>query len=249
MPGVIIHELSHHIFCIIFSAKVIDVCYYNFKDSSGYVLHEQPKHLYQNVLISTAPFLINSLIGGLIAYPTIINKLSTLGLLSLNWQDFFRMMISISIGMILINWAIRKGYIENLDDNEIVDIDYNHKNDEYNSEYNLAFHLCIIGIAILIGVILKEILSLISLFFSEEVAVLVKSFPVFPLCMIGGFVVQKISEKRNLSRRLKLWRIRRRSTKSINSALRASISIFRRRKRPNPLAMTWMSADLDLVNF
>ena len=43
--------------------------------------------------------------------------------------------------MILINWAIRKGYIENLDDNKIVDIDYNHKNDESNSEYNLAVHL------------------------------------------------------------------------------------------------------------
>ena len=99
MPGVIIHELSHHIFCIIFSAKVIDVCYYNFKDSSGYVLHEQPKHLYQNVLISTAPFLINSFIGGLVAYTTIINKLSALGLLSLNWQDLLWIIISISIGM------------------------------------------------------------------------------------------------------------------------------------------------------
>ena len=99
MPGVIIHELSHHIFCIIFSAKVIDVCYYNFKDSSGYVLHEQPKHLYQNLLISTSPFLKNSFIAGLVAYPTIINKLSTLGLLSLNWQDFLRIIFSISIGM------------------------------------------------------------------------------------------------------------------------------------------------------
>ena len=99
LPGVIIHELSHHIFCIIFSAKVIDVCYYNFKDSSGYVLYEQPKHLYQNILISTAPFLINSFIGVLVAYPTIVNKLSMLGLLSLNWQDFLNIILSISIGM------------------------------------------------------------------------------------------------------------------------------------------------------
>ena len=99
LPGVIIHELSHHIFCIIFSAKVIDFCYYNFKDSSGYVLYEQPKHLYQNILISTSPFLINSFIGVLVAYPTIVNKLSNLGLLSLNWQDFVRIIISISIGM------------------------------------------------------------------------------------------------------------------------------------------------------
>ena len=99
MPGVIIHELSHHLFCIIFKAKVIEVRYYNFKDSSGYVLHHRPKHMYQDVLISTAPFFMNSFVGGLVAYPTIINKLSITGLASINWQDFLRVIISISIGM------------------------------------------------------------------------------------------------------------------------------------------------------
>ena len=98
MPGVFIHELSHHLFCIIFRAKVIDVCYYNFKDSSGYVLHNRPKHLYQDILISTAPFFLNSFLGGLVAYPTIINKLSTTGLVSLNLEDILRIIISISIG-------------------------------------------------------------------------------------------------------------------------------------------------------
>ena len=99
MPGVVTHELSHHIFCIIFNAKVIKVCYYNFKDSSGYVRHERPKHLYQDVLIAVAPFFLNTFFGGLVAYPTIINKLPSLGLLSLNWQDILRIIISISIGM------------------------------------------------------------------------------------------------------------------------------------------------------
>ncbi|MDA9745948.1 metalloprotease family protein [Prochlorococcus sp. AH-736-K20] len=99
MPGVITHELSHHIFCIIFNAKVIKVCYYNFKDSSGYVRHERPKHLYQDVLIAVAPFFLNTFLGGLIAYPTIIYKLGTLGLLSLNWRDISILMISISVGM------------------------------------------------------------------------------------------------------------------------------------------------------
>ena len=99
MPGVVTHELSHHIFCIIVNAKVIKVCYYNFKDSSGYVRHERPKHLYQDVLIAVAPFFLNSFLGGLVAYPTIINKLPTLGLLSLNWRDILRIIISISIGM------------------------------------------------------------------------------------------------------------------------------------------------------
>ena len=99
MPGVVTHELSHHIFCIIFNVKVIKVCYYNFKDSSGYVRHERPKHLYQDVLIAIAPFFLNTFIGSLVAYPTIINKFSTLGLLSLNWPDILRIIIAISICM------------------------------------------------------------------------------------------------------------------------------------------------------
>ena len=86
-------------FCIIFGAKVINVCYYNFKDSSGYVLHNRPKHLYQDILIATAPFFVNSFLGGLLAYPTIINKLSITGLVNFNWTDILRIIISISIGM------------------------------------------------------------------------------------------------------------------------------------------------------
>ena len=99
MPGVIAHEISHHIFCILFNAKVIDVCYYNFKESSGYVLHNKPKHLYQNIVISTAPFFFNSFLGALVSYSSIIKKLSISGLVSLNWQDVLRLIISISIGM------------------------------------------------------------------------------------------------------------------------------------------------------
>ena len=99
MPGVIIHELSHHFFCILFSAKVTNICYYNFRDSSGYVIHERPKYLFQDVLIATAPFFINSLLGILVSYPTIVNKLSRLGLTGLNWHDVLRIIISISIGM------------------------------------------------------------------------------------------------------------------------------------------------------
>jgi len=78
---------------------VIKVCYYNFKDSSGYVRHERPKHLYQDVLIAIAPFFLNTVLGSLVAYPTIINKFSKLGLISLNWRDILSMIISISIGM------------------------------------------------------------------------------------------------------------------------------------------------------
>ena len=71
MPGIIFHELSHHLVCIIFRAKVTDVCYYNFRESSGYVHYLRPNHLYQDVLISTAPFLLNSLLQ----YSFVKNKL------------------------------------------------------------------------------------------------------------------------------------------------------------------------------
>ena len=99
MPGIIFHELSHHLACMIFRAKVTGVCYYNFRESSGYVHYLRPKHLYQDVLISISPFFLNSLLSGLVAYPAVINKLSITGLESLSWQDILRIIISISIGM------------------------------------------------------------------------------------------------------------------------------------------------------
>ena len=45
------------------------------------------------------PFFLNTFLGVLVAYPTIINKLPAFGLLSLNWRDILSMIISISIGM------------------------------------------------------------------------------------------------------------------------------------------------------
>ena len=99
MPGVIVHELAHHFFCILFQVKVTKVCYYNFFDSSGYVEHKSSKHLHQEVFIAIAPFFINSLLGAIVAYPTIIYKLSITGLEIFNWEDVFRVILSISIGM------------------------------------------------------------------------------------------------------------------------------------------------------
>ena len=99
MPGVIVHELAHHFFCILFQVKVTKVCYYNFLDSSGYVEHKSSKHLHQEVFIAIAPFFINSILGAIVAYPTIINKLSLNILEIFNWEDILRVIISISIGM------------------------------------------------------------------------------------------------------------------------------------------------------
>ncbi len=71
-PGVIVHELAHQIFCRICRVAVIDVCYFKFGNPAGYVVHEHPKSTYSQILIGIGPFLINSIIGALIALPAAI---------------------------------------------------------------------------------------------------------------------------------------------------------------------------------
>ena len=97
-PGVVVHELSHEFLCKVFNVRVIKVCYYNFRESSGYVLHEAPKYLYQEILIATAPFLLNSLIGAIIATKFMINSTFEISNLdNLDWRHFVGIWLSISI--------------------------------------------------------------------------------------------------------------------------------------------------------
>lgn len=100
------------------------------------------------------------------------------------------MIIGIVVGMMLIQWAHRRGYVKEVrsfDDRSL------HERLGIHSVRNrpsagkqtvlcdsvdsLAWHLAIIGIAVLIG---KGIHMLIP----------VKGFPLFPLCMMGGVVLQ-----------------------------------------------------------
>ncbi len=61
---------------------------------------------------------------------------------------------------------------------------------------SLSFHICIVGLAIGIGILLKT--GLIKLegfsgFLSENE--LLQSFPLFPLCMLGGLIIQIIENR------------------------------------------------------
>lgn len=61
---------------------------------------------------------------------------------------------------------------------------------------SLSFHICIVGVAIGIGILLKTALIQIegcSEFLSKNE--LLQSFPLFPLCMLGGLVVQIIESR------------------------------------------------------
>lgn len=71
-PGVIVHELAHQLFCRWLGVAVLDVCYFRFGNPAGYVVHEPPRTPLQSVLIGVGPFLVNSILGVLIAVPAAI---------------------------------------------------------------------------------------------------------------------------------------------------------------------------------
>ena len=71
-PGVIVHELSHQIFCFLRRVPVYEVKYYQVKNPSGFVAHEPSDSPLTNFIISIGPFIINTLIGACIIFPASI---------------------------------------------------------------------------------------------------------------------------------------------------------------------------------
>src|SRR5215469_14392756 len=68
-PGIIVHELAHQIFCGLQGVAIFKTCYFRLGNPAGYVVHEPPKYPHQSILIGLGPFLVNTLVGGLIAFP------------------------------------------------------------------------------------------------------------------------------------------------------------------------------------
>ncbi len=111
---------------------------------------------------------------------------------------------AIVIGIILINWAARKGYLEVLQKRNTVSLQDNsglyavdkrpsagNQTTSADSIDSLAFHLSIIGIAVFIGFGIKIGLVEIESFFSRAgESKIFMGFPLFPLCMIGGLIIQ-----------------------------------------------------------
>lgn len=95
-PGVIVHELAHMLMCRILKVAVFDVCFFRLGRPSGYVIHEPPKENYKNLLIGIGPFFFNTIIGALIASPSI---LAVIKFDSGNVIDYFLVWLGISIAM------------------------------------------------------------------------------------------------------------------------------------------------------
>ena len=69
-PGVVVHELSHLLFCRLFKVPVHEVCYFRMGNPAGYVIHGKPDKWTHQVLISVGPFIINTLLGAFLAFPS-----------------------------------------------------------------------------------------------------------------------------------------------------------------------------------
>jgi len=68
-PGIIVHELAHQLFCRWYKVPVFQVVYFRVGNPAGYVLHEKPQNKWQTMMISIGPFIVNTIMGGLIALP------------------------------------------------------------------------------------------------------------------------------------------------------------------------------------
>jgi len=113
----------------------------------------------------------------------------------------FGLVIAIILGMTLVNWAIKRNYVAIQQNNEKEKINYE-KTKSYSNDVigSLTIQIGFIGIAILIGYLLKTLLLQLAIIFPNQIKTILDSFPIFPLCMLGGAILQNIAEKFNFSK-------------------------------------------------
>lgn len=117
---------------------------------------------------------------------------------------------AIIVGIALINWAAKRGYVsilKQLDDMTAEELaglypiekrpSAGQQTVSSDSIDSVALHLAIIGLAIFIGYSIKVIfMGIENQFFGDAEVKLFEGFPLFPLCMIGGLIVQLFISRR-----------------------------------------------------
>ncbi len=58
-----LHEFSHHIFCLLTGVRVHRVVYFRFGSPAGFVVHEEPEFYRQIFAIVAGPFFLNSAVA------------------------------------------------------------------------------------------------------------------------------------------------------------------------------------------
>lgn len=114
---------------------------------------------------------------------------------------------AIIVGMALVNRAVRKGYVERkvrpgVGENDLSGI-IPHPHRPHAGKISvssdvigtLSLHLTFVGAAVLIGWLLQQGLLGIAGRLPEKGGAIFRSFPLFPLCMLGGVIVQWLADR------------------------------------------------------
>lgn len=151
------------------------------------------------------------------------------------------MICAIVVGMILVNWAHRKGYVS-----QVVPF---HKQDKLrrkglykrdempdagyqtvlcDSLDSLAWHIALIGLSVAMGYIALTVFQQgeIKLFPQAEKR-LFAGFPLFPFCMIGGLLLQRLMQKIKLDHLVNHGQMQRLAGASLDFLVVSAIATIR----------------------
>jgi ESS family glutamate:Na+ symporter len=153
----------------------------------------------------------------------------------------FGILSAIIVGMVLINWAVRRGHVHADTDPAkipesnslgIIPIDSRTAAGKLTVSGDVveafSIHIVAVGLAVGIGYLIKLLLVLLE----GAVPFLLKykllsSFPEFPLCMLGGVVVQLFEERFDRHKLIDLGLIRRIQNTSLDFLVVAAIATIK----------------------
>ena len=164
-----------------------------------------------------------------------------------NWEDgaalgftvaTFGMIIGIVAGMAMVNWALKKGYVKEI--RTYNDRSYMERIGVYDAKErpsaglqtvfpdsidSLAFHISLIGLSILIGFgTLKGLQFGEVFFFPNAKTRFFNGFPLFPLCMIGGVLLQMLLNKVKIGYMINKEQMQRLSGASLDFLVVAAVA-------------------------
>ena len=151
------------------------------------------------------------------------------------------MVLGILIGMMLINWALAKGHIQgvrNFEDRDPLEQLGIYAPEERpaagrqtivcDSLDSLAWHIALVGIAIAIGFgMLRGLQSAEIFLFPSAIQRFFTGFPLFPLCMIGGVLLQRAAECFKLEKLIDHGQMQRLSGASLDFLVVSAVSTIK----------------------
>lgn len=87
-PGVMLHEISHAIFCKLFGLQIFRISLFRFGSLSGFIEHEEPRSISSALGVSIGPLIINSTIALALAYYSTFHEVTSIWFYIIIWLAF-----------------------------------------------------------------------------------------------------------------------------------------------------------------